>query len=98
MAQDFPTEFFATLRPFAKDKKIIHIDIDPAEIGKNIDVYSHVTGDVKYILAKLCELLPDMKHEAWMNTVMDWKKQYALRMVPIESEDEVLPAGRYRGA
>ena len=32
-----------------------------------------------------------MKHEAWMNTVMDWKKQYALRMVPIESEDEVLP-------
>ena len=67
------------------------IDIDPAEIGKNIDVYSHVIGDVKYILAKLCELLPDMKHEAWMNTVMDWKKQYALRMVPIESEDEVLP-------
>ena len=78
-------------KTFAKDKKIIHIDIYHAEIGKNIDVYSHVTGDVKYILAKLCELLPDMEHEAWMNTVMDWKKQYALRMVPIESEDEVLP-------
>ena len=87
----FSDRVLCNAKTFAKDKKIIHIDIDPAEIGKNIDVYSHVTGDVKYILAKLCELLPDMKHEAWMNTVMDWKRQYALRMVPIESEDEVLP-------
>ena len=87
----FSDRVLCNAKTFAKDKKIIHIDIDPAEIGKNIDVYSHVIGDVKYILAKLCELLPDMKHEAWMNTVMDWKKQYALRMVPIESEDEVLP-------
>lgn len=76
---------------FAKGKKIIHIDIDPAEIGKNISVYHHVTGDVKYILSKLNELLPDMKHEQWMSQVMDWKKTYALKMVPIESEDEVLP-------
>lgn len=87
----FSDRVLCNAKTFAKDKKIIHIDIDPAEIGKNIDVYSHVTGDVKYILAKLCELLPDMEHEAWMNTVMDWKKQYALRMVPIKSEDEVLP-------
>ena len=87
----FSDRVLCNAKTFAKDKKIIHIDIDPAEIGKNIDVYSHVIGDVKYILAKLCELLPDMEHEAWMNTVMDWKKQYALRMVPIESEDEVLP-------
>lgn len=87
----FSDRVLCNAKTFAKDKKIIHIDIDPAEIGKNIDVYSHVTGDVKYILAKLCELLPAMEHEAWMNTVMDWKKQYALRMVPIESEDEVLP-------
>ena len=87
----FSDRVLCNAKTFAKDKKIIHIDIDPAEIVKNIDFYSLVTGDVKYILAKLCELLPDMEHEAWMNTVMDWKKQYALRMVPIESEDEVLP-------
>ena len=76
---------------FAKGKKIIHIDIDPAEIGKNIDVYHHVTGDVKYVLGKLNELLGNMKHEEWMKQVMQWKKDYALKMVPIESEDEVLP-------
>ena len=80
----FSDRVLCNAKTFAKDKKIIHIDIDPAEIGKNIDVYSHVTGDVKYILAKLCELLPDMKHEAWMNTVMDWKKQYALRTSSVQ--------------
>lgn len=76
---------------FAKNAKIIHIEIDPAEIGKNIEVYHHVTGDVKYVLSKLNEMLPDMKHPIWMDQVMQWKKQYALKMVPIESEDEVLP-------
>lgn len=76
---------------FAKNTKIIHIEIDPAEIGKNIEVYHHVTGDVKYILSRLNELLPDLKHKIWMDQVMQWKKDYALRMVPIESEDEVLP-------
>lgn len=76
---------------FAKNAKIIHIEIDPAEIGKNISVYHHVTGDVKYVLAKLNEMLPDMKHTIWMDQVMQWKKQYALKMIPIEREDEVLP-------
>ena len=76
---------------FAKNTKIIHIEIDPAEIGKNIEVYHHVTGDVKYILSRLNELLPDLKHKIWMDQVMQWKKDYALRMAPIESEDEVLP-------
>lgn len=76
---------------FAKNTKIIHIEIDPAEIGKNVDVDFHVTGDLKYILAKLNEILPDMKHASWMKQVMEWKKDYALKMVPIESEEEVLP-------
>lgn len=76
---------------FAKDTEIIHIEIDPAEIGKNVNVDLHVTGDVKYVLAKLNELLPDMKHQEWMDQVAQWKKDYALKMIPIESDDEVLP-------
>ena len=76
---------------FAKDTEIIHIEIDPAEIGKNVSVDLHVTGDVKYVLAKLNELLPDMKHEEWMNQISVWKKDYALKMIPVESDDEVLP-------
>lgn len=87
----FSDRVLCNANTFAKGKKIIHIDIDPAEIGKNIEVYHHVTGDVKYVLGKLNELLDDMKHEEWMEQVMQWKKDYALKMVPVESEDEVLP-------
>ncbi|MBR1864211.1 MAG: biosynthetic-type acetolactate synthase large subunit [Ruminococcus sp.] len=76
---------------FAKNAHIIHIEIDPAEIGKNIDVYHHVTGDVRYVISKLNSMLPDMSHPEWFSEVMEWKKKYALRMVPVESEDEVLP-------
>lgn len=76
---------------FANDTKIIHIEIDPAEIDKNIAVSYSVTGDIEYILAKMNEKLPQLEHKEWMDEVLGWKKQYALRMVPIESEDEVLP-------
>ena len=76
---------------FAKDTKIIHIEIDPAEIDKNIVVSYSVTGDIEYILARMNEKLPQLEHKEWMDEVLEWKKQYALKMVPIESEDEVLP-------
>ena len=87
----FSDRVLCNAKTFAKNKKIIHVDIDPAEIGKNIDVYHHITGDVKYVLKKLIEILPDMKHTDWMTQVLEWKKDYALKMVPVESEDEVLP-------
>ena len=76
---------------FASDTKIIHIEIDPAEIDKNIAVSYSVTGDIEYILAKMNEKLPQLEHKEWMSDVLGWKKQYALKMVPIESDDEVLP-------
>lgn len=76
---------------FASDTKIIHIEIDPAEIDKNIAVSYSVTGDIEYILARMNEKLPQLEHKEWMDEVLGWKKQYALKMVPIESDDEVLP-------
>ncbi|MBR1423920.1 MAG: biosynthetic-type acetolactate synthase large subunit [Ruminococcus sp.] len=76
---------------FARGTKIIHIEIDPAEIGKNIDVYHHITGDLEYILAELVRLLPEMKHTEWLAQTSEWKKLYALKMVPVESDEEVLP-------
>ena len=76
---------------FAKDTKIVHIEIDPAEIGKNINPTYSVAGDIEYILARMNEKLPTLDHKEWMDKVMDWKKKYALKMVPVESDDEVLP-------
>ena len=76
---------------FGKNTKIIHIEIDPAEIGKNISVDAYVVGDLKYVLAKLNEILPNMKHPQWMAQIAEWKTKYTLKMTPIASEDEVLP-------
>ena len=87
----FSDRVLCNAKTFGKNTKIVHIEIDPAEIGKNIEVYHHVTGDLKYILAKLNEILPDLEHKEWVEKVLGWKKDYALKMVPVESDNEVLP-------
>ena len=76
---------------FAKDTKIVHIEIDPAEIGKNIPATYSVTGDIEYILARMNEKLPQLDHKEWLDEVLEWKEKYALKMIPVESDDEVLP-------
>lgn len=77
---------------FAKGKKILHIEIDPAEIGKNITPTYTVNGDIKYILNKLNSSLENLDHSDWLAKICDWKKEYPLIMKPIECEDEVLPS------
>ena len=59
----------------AQKAKIIHIDIDPAEIGKNIDVSIPVVGDVKLILEDLLEILEEGGNEAWVETLTKLKQQ-----------------------
>ena len=77
---------------FAKGKKIIHIEIDPAEIGKNVTPTHTVCGDIKYILKKLNSSVEQLDHSKWLNQVFDWKKQYPLTMSYIDNENEVLPS------
>lgn len=77
---------------FAKGKKILHIEIDPAEIGKNITPTYTVNGDIKYILKELNSSLNNLGHPDWLAKVYGWKKEYPLIMKPIECEDEVLPS------
>lgn len=54
---------------FVAGKKVLHIDIDPAEIGKNIPVYVALVGDVKEVLQKLIDNLPDMERPEWEKEV-----------------------------
>ena len=58
---------------FVDGKKVLHIDIDPAEIGKNIPVYVALVGDVKEVLQKLIDKLPDMERPEWEKTVEEIK-------------------------
>lgn len=61
---------------FAENAKVIHIEIDPAEINKNIEVFHKVVGDIKDILSKLNRMVKKEDHTQWMKKVSDWKKQY----------------------
>jgi acetolactate synthase-1/2/3 large subunit len=63
---------------FAPNAKIIHIDIDPAEIGKNVRVDIPIVGDVKRVLQKLVPLIKDTRTKEWMEKVQTWKREYPL--------------------
>ena len=87
------------LASFAPHAKVIHVDIDPAEIGKNRAVDLPIVGDVKKVLAKLNrnlkELAPTMRdaHAAdrakWWKTIRSWREQHPLQ--PVFSATEIKP-------
>lgn len=56
-----------------KNAKVIHIDVDPAEINKNIKVDSFIVGDLKIVLQKLIPLLKEKKNEEWLNKMNELK-------------------------
>jgi len=63
---------------FAQNARVVHIDIDPAEIGKNVAVDFPVVGDVKEVLARLLELTQERKCAVWHETIERWKAEYPL--------------------
>ncbi len=65
-------------KKFASNAKILQIDIDPAEINKNIRTHASVIGDVKLVLEKLNERLPEMKHTEWVEYIQGLKEKHPL--------------------
>ena len=64
---------------FAKNAKIIQIDVDPAEINKNIHTHASIIGDLKVVLRKLNARLDPMNHEDWLQHIEMMKDMYPLR-------------------
>jgi len=65
---------------FAKNAKIIHIDVDAASISKNIVVDIPITADAKLAIEKILEYVSTLKIEKWKNQVMEWKRDYPIHM------------------
>ena len=65
-------------KKFAADAKILQIDIDPAEINKNIVTTASVIGDVKAVLQKLNERLEKTEHPEWKQHILEYKNKYPL--------------------
>jgi len=64
---------------FAPHAKIIHIDIDPASISKNVSVDIPVVGDAKVILGELVKEVEYRERKRWFNKIAEWKKKFAFR-------------------
>lgn len=64
---------------FAPKAKVIHVDIDPAEISKNVISHLPIVGDTRKVLEDLLVRLEKKQNPGWIGQVMDWKEQYALR-------------------
>ena len=67
-------------RSFAKGAKIVHIDVDPAEINKNIKTNASIIGDAKEILKRLNAKISQQSHKDWMQEIAEAKKKYAVRV------------------
>jgi acetolactate synthase-1/2/3 large subunit len=70
------------IETFAAHAKIIHIDIDPAEIGKNVRCDIPIVGDVKMVLEMLLEKLTAVRNPEWLSCIDGWKKEYPLQYDP----------------
>jgi len=64
------------LKTFAPHAKVIHIDIDPSSISKNVHVDIPVVGDARLILAELTREVEFRERKQWFKKIADWKKKY----------------------
>ncbi len=71
----FDDRVTGNLATYARQAKIIHLDIDPAEINKNVRVDVPVLGNCKYTLPALTELIQENKHTEWIDSFNSYEEQ-----------------------
>ena len=77
-------------KEFCKDATIIHVDIDPAEIGKNKLIDVPIVGDLKHVLNEMNHELTPQTHEEWLERIREWREEYPIRVRPHEG-NSLLP-------
>lgn len=73
---------------FAKHAKILHIDVDPAEIDKVLPTTSYITGDLKTVLNMLTGKVAQKTDNAWREQILEWKREYP---TVVENRGEISP-------
>ncbi|MCD7814197.1 MAG: biosynthetic-type acetolactate synthase large subunit [Lachnospiraceae bacterium] len=64
---------------FARNAKVLQIDVDPAEVNKNIQVDTSIIGDVREVLKRLNARIEDHRHDEWDDSIKELKKKYPLK-------------------
>jgi acetolactate synthase-1/2/3 large subunit len=87
----FSDRVTGSVRTFARQAKVIHIDVDPAEIGKNVQVDVPVVGDVARVLPSLNARVHEADRADWLAQVDAWRKESEKRDVLNRETDDLLP-------
>jgi len=77
------------LDEFASNAKVIHIDIDPSCISKNVQADIPIVGDAKRVLAEMNKLVHKTDIEPWLKQISEWKQKYPFRYRM--KEDKIMP-------
>jgi acetolactate synthase-1/2/3 large subunit len=91
----FNDRITGNLKKFARDAKIIHVDVDPCSIGKNVRVDIPIVGDAKNVVGSMLQMFdasqpniyPDDKR-AWIKQIEEWKQK---RAMPVTTTDKLHP-------
>jgi acetolactate synthase-1/2/3 large subunit len=85
----FDDRVTAKVSAFAPHAHVIHIDVDPAEIGKNVRVDIPIVGDVKVVLNALNKLILSSEHIDWIKQLDAWRREHPL--TDIRDSEGLLP-------
>ena len=69
-------------KKFARHAKVLQFDVDAAEMNKNVLITEGVVGDLKVILTRINQELPQLDHSAWIQKIMDYKEKYPMTYNP----------------
>ncbi|MFQ9515218.1 MAG: biosynthetic-type acetolactate synthase large subunit [Eubacterium sp.] len=67
-------------KQFASNAKIVHMDVDPSEINKNVRTDASIIGDIKEVLARLNKKVTKQEHSEWMSYINEMKEKYPLAL------------------
>jgi acetolactate synthase-1/2/3 large subunit len=85
----FDDRVTGALKEFAPHARVIHIDIDPAEIGKNVKPTVPIVGDVKRVLAALNAQVTEKRHDEWIAWIRKMREEHPSIAIP--DNEELLP-------
>lgn len=75
----FSDRVTGNIQKFASNAKILHIDIDAAEINKNVKTDASIVGDLKTVLTELNNKLEQQNHDEWLGIIKELKEKYPLK-------------------
>jgi acetolactate synthase-1/2/3 large subunit len=87
----FDDRLTGVVSTFVPKARIIHVDIDPAEIGKNVRVDLPIVGDAKNVLQALLPLIAPADHPAWISKISAWRAESAKRDILEQETDALAP-------